>query len=68
MKTRLALFLLVAAIFIGTKTFAEEQTRKVDSFTEISLRIGAEVHLEQGAKQILKLLPKRPLLSKSSPK
>lgn len=58
MKTRLALFLLVAAIFIGTKTFAEEQTRKVDSFTEISLRIGAKVHLEQGAKQNLEIVAK----------
>lgn len=58
MKTRLTLFLLVAAIFIGTKTFAEEQTRKVDSFTEISLRIGAKVHLEQGAKQNLEIVAK----------
>jgi len=58
MKTRLALFLLVAAIFIGNKIFAEEQTRKVDSFSEISLRIGAKLHLEQGAKQNLEIVAK----------
>jgi Protein of unknown function (DUF2807). len=58
MKTRLALFLLVATIFIGTKTFAEEQTRKVDPFSEISLRIGAKLHLEQGAKQNLEIVAK----------
>ncbi len=37
---------------------AEEQTRKVDPFTEISLRIGAKVHLEQGDKQNLEIVAK----------
>lgn len=37
---------------------ADEQTRKVDPFTEISLRISANVHVEQGAKQNLEIVAK----------
>jgi len=59
MKTKLATaIILVAFILTGIQVQAEEQTRKVDPFTEISLRIGAKVHLEQGAKQNLEIVAK----------
>ncbi len=59
MKTRLATsFILFAFILTGFKVQAEEQSRKVDPFTEISLRIGAKVHLEQGSKQNLEIVAK----------
>jgi hypothetical protein len=59
MKTKLAAALILFAfILTGIQVQAEEQTRKVDPFTEISLRIGAKVHLEQGAKQNLEIVAK----------
>lgn len=58
MKTRLATFILAVFTLIGFRALAEEQTRKVDPFSEISLRIGAKVHLEQGAKQNLEIVAK----------
>lgn len=59
MKTKLAATLiLIAFILTGIQVQAEEQTRKVDPFTEISLRIGAKVHLEQGSKQNLEIVAK----------
>ena len=61
MKTKLATaFILFAFILTGIQVQAEEQTRKVDPFSEISLRIGAKVHLEQGAKQNGRLRSARP--------
>lgn len=59
MKTKLAAaFILFAFILIGIQVQAEEQNRKVDPFSEISLRISAKVHLEQGAKQNLEIVAK----------
>jgi hypothetical protein len=59
MKTKLAATLILFAfILTGIQVQAEEQTRKVDPFTEISLRIGAKVHLKQGAKQNLEIVAK----------
>lgn len=59
MKTKLATaIILIAFILTGIQVQAEEQNRKVDPFTEISLRIGAKVHLEQGAKQNLEIVAK----------
>lgn len=59
MRTKLATaIILIAFILTGIQAQAEEQTRKVDPFTEISLRIGAKVHLEQGAKQNLEIVAK----------
>jgi len=59
MKTKLATaFILFAFILIGMQVQAEEQNRKVDPFSEISLRISAKVHLEQGAKQNLEIVAK----------
>ncbi len=59
MKTKLVTaFILLAFILTGIQVQAEEQTRKVDPFSEISLRIGAKLHLEQGAKQNLEIVAK----------
>jgi hypothetical protein len=59
MKTKLAsAIFLFAFILIGIKVHADEQTRKVDSFDEISLRIGANVYLKQGETQSLQIVAK----------
>ncbi|BBE18659.1 hypothetical protein AQPE_2822 [Aquipluma nitroreducens] len=59
MRTKLATaFILFVFILTGIQVQAEEQNRKVDPFSEISLRIGAKVHLEQGAKQNLEIVAK----------
>ena len=59
MRTKLATaFILFVFILTGIQIQAEEQNRKVDPFSEISLRIGAKVHLEQGAKQNLEIVAK----------
>jgi hypothetical protein len=59
MKTKLiAAFILgiFSLAFIPART--DEQTRKVEPFTEISLRIAAKVHLEQGEKQSVVVIAK----------
>ena len=59
MKTKLAAaIILFVLILAGVQVRADEQNRKVDPFTEISLRIGAKLHLEQGAKQNLEIVAK----------
>lgn len=59
MKTKLVtLAFVLLFVMIFTSLQAEEQTRKVDPFTEISLRIGANVHLEQGSKTSLEIVAK----------
>jgi hypothetical protein len=59
MKTKLAAaIILFVFILSGVQVRADEQNRKVDPFTEISLRIGAKLHLEQGAKQNLEIVAK----------
>lgn len=50
--------LLFSFILTGLTVYADEQTRKVDPFTEISLNISANVHLEQGNKQNLEIVAK----------
>jgi hypothetical protein len=59
MNTKLATsIILFAFILTGVKLRAEEQTRKLEPFTSISLRISANVHLEQGEKQNLEIVAK----------
>ena len=59
MKTKLvAAFVILTLILTGVEVRADEQTRKVDSFSEISLRISAKVHLTQGEKQNLEIVAK----------
>ena len=59
MNTKLATaIILFLFILTGIHVQAEEQTRKVESFSSISLRISANVHLEQGEKQNLEIVAK----------
>jgi len=59
MKTQFSTaFLFLAFILTTFHVQADDQTRKVDPFTEISLRIGANVHLEQGNKQSVEITAK----------
>jgi len=58
MKARLVTFILAVFTLFSFSALADEQNRKVDPFSEISLRIGAKVHLEQGAKQNLEIVAK----------
>jgi cell division protein FtsB len=59
MKTKLAAVLILwVFILTGIQVHAEEQTRKVESFSSISLRLSANVHLEQGEKQNLEIVAK----------
>lgn len=59
MKTKLiTAFFLFALLLTGMGVQAEEETRSVQPFTEISLRIGANIHLEQGDKQNLEIVAK----------
>jgi hypothetical protein len=58
MKTKLVAVILVVFTLFNINAIADEQSRKVDSFSEISLRISAKVHLEQGDKQNLEIVAK----------
>ena len=59
MKTKLATALFLCALSLtGIQVQADEQTRKVEPFTEISLRVGANVHLVQGEKQDIEIVAK----------
>lgn len=59
MKTKLTSVMLIFALVLGgIQAIADNQTRKVDPFKEISLRVGATVHLEQGSKYNLEIVAK----------
>lgn len=59
MKTRLVSAIFLFAFVLSVlQVKADEQNRKVDPFTEISLRISANVYLEQGLKQNLEIVAK----------
>lgn len=63
MKTKtLLLSLLVVGFFMTSAGQAAEETRDVSSFSEISLRIPATVHLEQGRKQSVRIVAKQSTL------
>ncbi|MDX8341592.1 head GIN domain-containing protein [Draconibacterium sp. IB214405] len=63
MKTRvLFLSLFVMGLFIASTVQAEEETRDVSSFSEISLRIPATVHLTQGSPQSISIEAKQSTL------
>lgn len=59
MKT-ISLTFIFALTFIlsGIQVQADNQSRKVDDFTEISLRVGAKLFLEQGNKYNLEIVAK----------
>ncbi len=49
MKTRFTIFtLLLVGVLTSTSLFAEKVTRKVATFSEVVLRIDAQVYIEQG--------------------
>lgn len=59
MKTGISVAIFLFAFsLLTTKANAEEQTRKVEPFSEISLRVAAKLHLEQSAKQSLEIVAK----------
>jgi hypothetical protein len=59
MKTRISAVIFLFAFCLLTVTAnAEEQTRNVGPFSEISLRVAAKLHLEQSAKQNLEIVAK----------
>ncbi len=59
MKTKLiALITLIAMVCTAITAKAESEERNVSAFTEISLRIPAKLHLEQGKKQHIEIVAK----------
>lgn len=59
MKTKLTTaFFLLVSVLTGIQVQADNETRKVDPFSEISLRIGATVHLEQGPQKDIEIVAK----------
>ncbi len=54
----------VALILIGLSSRAEEETRNIAAFSEISLRVPAKLYLEQGEKQRLEIVAKPSTLQK----
>ena len=63
MKSKLLLVsLLVAGIFTFNLVQAEEETRDVSSFSEISLRIPAKLYLKQGEPQSIRIEAKESVL------
>lgn len=59
MKTRIsAAIFLFAFVLLTIKATAEEQTRNVSTFSEISLRVAAKLHLKQSDKQSVKIVAK----------
>ena len=63
MKNRfLLLSLFVMGLFVAITVQAQEETRDVSSFSEISLRIPATVHLRQGSPQSVRIEAKQSTL------
>jgi len=65
MKSRL-IALMVVLVIAGTQMLVAQtsQTREVSAFTEISLRIGANVHLKQGNTQSIEVKGKDATIAK----
>lgn len=63
MKTNLLLFsFLIAGILAFNPASAEEQTRDVSSFSQISLRISGKVYLKQGEPQSVRIVAKESVI------
>ncbi|MGQ8337249.1 head GIN domain-containing protein [Sunxiuqinia sp. A32] len=63
MKTKLiTLITLLAFLTISYQVKAESDEREVEAFTEISLRIPAKLHLDQGKKQYVEVVAKSSVL------
>lgn len=63
MRTKLVTFLALISLFVCTKSLkAENETREVEAFSEISLRVAATVYLEQGETQSVEIIAKNSTL------
>lgn len=59
MKTRISFFsLFILGIFFYSSAFAENEERKVPTFSEVSLKIPAKLYIEHGAKQSVEIVAK----------
>lgn len=58
MKTRMTTFLIALLILIGINAQADNQTRELEAFSEINLRVDAKLHLAQGSKQSVEIVAK----------
>jgi hypothetical protein len=59
MKTRILLIsLFVLGMSLNNQTFAEDEKRDVATFSEVSLKIPATLHIEQGSKQSVEIIAK----------
>jgi hypothetical protein len=59
MKTRILFFsLFVLGILLYNPAFAEDEERKVPTFSEVALKISANVYIEQGKNQSVKIVAK----------
>ncbi len=57
-----SLAILLVCILPGEKVFADEQERELEAFSEIALRVSANVYLEQGDKQHVEIVAKESTL------
>lgn len=58
MKTRFTVIIAIIALLVSTQVKAENKSRELDSFSEISLRIPAKLYVEQGSKQSCEIVAK----------
>ena len=58
MKTRLITIATILALFVTIAASAENEEREVPSFSEISLRVPAKLHVEQGETQSVEVVAK----------
>ena len=59
MKTRMTTVLAMLMIILGISTAqADNQTRELEAFSEINLRVDAKLHLSQGDKQSVEIVAK----------
>lgn len=58
MKTTMTTILMSLMLLIGINAQADNQTRVLEAFSEINLRVDAKLHLEQGPKQSVEIVAK----------
>lgn len=58
MKTRLIAIITIVGLFVCFHAKAESESRELESFSEISLRIPAKLYIEQGDKQSFEVVAK----------
>lgn len=58
MKTQLMIFATIIALFVSVRAKADTEFRELPSFSEISVRIPANVYVEQGSEQSVEIVAK----------